>query len=319
MTRMSNARTRDTEAWVAGEVLIDLIPDGGGGRRRIVGGGGANTAKSLARLGVRTAFIDGISGDEYGVEARAELERSGVDLSLAHVSTRPTALAEVTLDGAGNASYAFRLHDTATFDFAAEWLPRGAPAALHVGTLATIVAPGCDALHAWAGALAAPVVFDPNIRPSVLGDRTAYRAAVARWITISDVVKFSDDDLGWLHPEVDGLNDAIALVRAVLAHRPRLVVITRGEAGLVGVTRDRVLEIVGVPTTVADTVGAGDTVGAVLVEGLLLHGLGGLCADPLAGVLERAAHAAAITCSRPGADPPWADELAGVPKHSPLS
>ncbi|NBU41137.1 MAG: hypothetical protein EBS51_10125 [Planctomycetia bacterium] len=133
---MPNAQTRDTEAWVAGEVLIDLIPDGGGGRRRIGGGGGANTAKALARLGVRTAFIDGISGDEYGVEARAELERSGVDLSLVQVSTLPTARAEVTLDGVGNASYGFGFHDTATFDFAAEWPPCGAPAALHVGTLA---------------------------------------------------------------------------------------------------------------------------------------------------------------------------------------
>lgn len=309
MTRTTNNQNCGTEAWVAGEVLIDLLPDGRGGRRRIVGGGGANTAKALARLGVKTVFIDGISGDEYGMEARTELERSGVDLSLALSSDKPTALAEVTLDEAGNASYAFTLHGTATFDFSAAWLPRGIPAALHVGTLATIVEPGCDALHTWAAAIPAPVVFDPNVRPSVLGDRAVYRAAVARWTAISDVVKFSDDDLRWLHPETAGLEAMIRVARAALEQWPSLVVITRGEHGLVGITRERVVEVVGVNTTVADTVGAGDTVGAVLVEGLLMHGLEGLCTERLESVLERAARAAAITCSRPGADPPWADEL----------
>jgi sugar/nucleoside kinase (ribokinase family) len=80
--------------------------------------------------------------------------------------------------------------------------------------------------------------------------------------------------------------------------RPALVVITRGAAGLVGVTEDKVVEVPGVATTVIDTVGAGDTVGAVLVEGIVAHGLAGLCGGRLPDVLERAAHAAAITWAR---------------------
>lgn len=307
--RGSAARSA-SEAWVAGEVLIDLIPDGQGGRLAVVGGGSANTAKALARLGVATCFIDGISGDEFGALARRELEESGVDLSRAQASSKPTAVAEVTLDGTGRASYAFSIHGTATFDFCEHWLPRGSPAVLHVGTLATIVPPGCEALHRWAEAIAAPVVYDPNVRPSVLGDRAAYRAAVDRWIAISDVVKFSEDDVHWLHPGAVGLEATIDCARAALAAGPALVVITRGGQGIVGVTRERVVEVPAVAATVIDTVGAGDTVGAVLVEGIIAHGLAGLCGERLPHVLERAARAAAITCSRPGAQPPRAAELA---------
>jgi len=310
MERVRDKQTQGHEAWVAGEVLIDLIPDGHGGRRAVVGGGAANTAKALARLGVKTCFIDGISSDEYGMAARAELESSGVDLGRAVSSDKPTALAEVTLDEAGKASYAFTLRGTATFDFHASWLPQGNPAVLHVGTLATIVEPGCDALHRWAARIAAPVVFDPNVRPSVLGDRAAYREAVDRWTSISDIVKFSEDDLRWLHPEAVGIEALIHAARAALEQGPSLVVVTRGEHGLLGITRERVVEVAGVPTTVIDTVGAGDTVGAVLVEAVIVHGLEQLCEDRLGGVLSRAAEAAAISCSRAGADPPWAAELA---------
>ena len=307
----SKRSTRDEpEAWVAGEVLIDLIPDGAGGRRAVVGGGSANTAKALARLGIKTCFIDGISTDDHGRTARAELEASGVDLSRSLTSGKPTALAEVSLDRHGNASYAFSLAGTATFDFSDSWLPAGTPAVAHVGTLATIVEPGCDALRRWAGAISCPVVYDPNVRPSVLGDRAKYRAIVDRWIAISDVVKLSDDDLTWLYPEAHGLSGAIEIARASLAQGPALVVITRGAAGLVGVTQEQVIEVPGVAVNVIDTVGAGDTVGAVLVEAIIAHGLPGLCGDHLPDVLGRAAHAAAITCSRAGAHPPYASEIA---------
>jgi hypothetical protein len=134
------------EAWVAGEVLIDRIPDGRGGRVQVVGGGSANTAKALARLGVRTCFIDGISTDDLGMAARAELEASGVDLGRSRCSEKPTAIAEVTLDAAGNARYVFRLDGTATFDFAEPWLPHGAPAVLHVAALAVRPADGVSCM-----------------------------------------------------------------------------------------------------------------------------------------------------------------------------
>ncbi len=190
--------------WVAGEVLIDLIPRGEE-RVAIVGGGPANTAKALARLGFDTYFLDGISTDKYGVQARAELLSDGVKLDYALSSKNPTCLATVTLDENGSASYDFLIDGTATFEFNESWLPDPShpPAVLHIGTLATIVEPGATNLFNWAKSVKAPLVFDPNIRSSVVGDRSRYQQIVEKWATISSVIKMSDDDLAWLYPEMD--------------------------------------------------------------------------------------------------------------------
>ena len=157
--------------WVCGEVLIDVLPTG-----PVVGGGPANTAKALARLGYDVQFIGGISTDAYGEMARKELDRDGVDLSLAYESSKPTSTATVNLDSSGSATYEFVIDATATFDFSDSWLPdpeRLKLRVLHIGTLATVVEPGASVLFDWAIKCAefAPIVFDPNIRPSFLGDR----------------------------------------------------------------------------------------------------------------------------------------------------
>ena len=133
------------KVWVAGEVLVDLIPDSTGIRRPIVGGGGANTAKASALLGLETYFIDGISNDDFGAMSRRELLDCGIRLDFANSSSKPTATAEVTLDVSGAASYRFNLTETATFDFHKDWLPSGEPDVLHLGTLATILAQCRDA------------------------------------------------------------------------------------------------------------------------------------------------------------------------------
>ena len=291
--------------WVCGEVLIDILPTG-----PVVGGGPANTAKALARLGHDVYFIDGISSDAYGQVARTELLRDGVNLDLALVSDKPTCTASVTLDAAGGASYEFLIDGTATFDFAPSWLPdpyRFQPKVLHIGTLVTVIEPGASALYDWAMQVAefAPIVFDPNIRPSVQPDRDLYEAAVEKWAALSAVIKVSDGDLAWLFPEVSiddvanrWINDGVFLV-----------VVTRGANGIVGFTEDGRVEVPGVKVDVVDTVGAGDTVGAIVVEAMIEHGLIELRGDRLQEVLSRAAHAAAITCSRPGAEPPYKHEL----------
>ena len=294
--------------WVCGEVLIDILPTG-----PVVGGGPANTAKALARLGHDVHFIDGISNDAYGQSARAELLRDGVNLDLALTSDKPTCTATVTLDAAGGASYEFLIDGTATFDFGAAWLPdpyRYQPQVLHIGTLVTMIEPGASALYDWAMSVAelAPIVFDPNIRPSVQPDRDLYEAAVEKWAALSAVIKVSDDDLAWLFPQ-SSIDD--------VAHRwindgAFLVVVTRGADGLVGYTADGRVEVPGVKVDVVDTVGAGDTVGAIVVEAMLAHGLIELRGDLLRSVLTRAAAAAAITCSRKGAQPPYKHELPTV-------
>ena len=291
--------------WVCGEVLIDILPTG-----PVVGGGPANTAKALARLGHDVHFIDGISSDAYGQAARAELLRDSVNLDLVLASDKPTCTATVTLDAAGGASYEFLIDGTATFDFAPSWLPdpyRFQPQVLHIGTLVTVIEPGASALYDWAMQVAefAPIVFDPNIRPSVQPDRDLYEAAVEKWAALSAVIKVSDDDLAWLFPEAS-IDD---VAKRWINDGVFLVVVTRGANGIVGFTEDGRVEVPGVKVDVVDTVGAGDTVGAIVVEAMIEHGLIELRGDRLQEVLSRAAHAAAITCSRQGTQPPYKHEL----------
>ncbi len=294
--------------WVAGEVLIDLIPRGTE-RVAIVGGGPANTAKALARLGFDTYFIDGISTDAYGEQARAELLSDGVKLDYALSSKNPTCLATVTLDENGSASYDFLIEGTATFEFNESWLPDPShpPAVLHIGTLATIVEPGATNLFNWAKSVKAPLVFDPNIRSSVVSDRTRYQRIVEKWATISSVIKMSDDDLAWLYPEMDFRSVAENFIN----EKTQLVVITKGGVGIDGFTEDGEVTVPGVKIDVVDTVGAGDTVGAILVEAIVKYGLDNLVGITLERTLKRAAGAAAITCSRAGANPPTLKELEG--------
>jgi fructokinase len=298
--------------WVCGEVLIDLISIAPGSSEQAphVGGGPANTAKALARLGHDVQFIDGISTDAYGVMSREELLRDEVKLDLSLISDKPTCVANVTLDGNGSASYIFEIDGTATFDFSLDWLPdpsRYQPKALHIGTLVTIIQPGADVLYDWAIQVAefAPIVFDPNIRPSVMGDRDIYEAAIEKWAAISSVIKVSDDDLAWLFPH----QSVSEVAQRWISDGAALVVVTRGSEGLIGFTADGAVEVSGVKIVVADTVGAGDTVGAIIVEAMVEKGIMTLTGDVLQDVLHRAAAAAAITCSRPGAQPPYKHEL----------
>ena len=294
-------------------MLIDLIPGADGARVPHVGGGPANTAKALARLGHDVQFIDGISTDEYGVAARKELLDDEVKLDLALTSDKPTCLAIISLDANGGASYEFKIDGTATFDFDLKWLPdpsRYKPQVLHIGTLVTVIQPGADVLYDWAMQVAefAPIVFDPNIRPSVMGDHDLYEAAVEKWAALSSVIKVSDDDMAWLYPGQKyedvaqrWLNDGTALV-----------VVTRGSNGIIGFTADGAIEVDGAKITVADTVGAGDTVGAIIVEAMIEKGILALTGDVLKATLHRAAVAAGITCSRKGAQPPYKHELKNV-------
>ena len=296
--------------WVAGEVLIDLIPQADGERLAVVGGGPANTAKALARLGFDAYFIDGMSTNEYGQKAKSELEADGVKLDYVKFSDKPMCLATVTLDSTGSASYEFLIDGTATFDFQRDWLPNpsaNTPAVFHVGTLVPLIEPGASVLYEWAQEINqfAPIVFDPNVRPSVMHDRAQYDAIVNKWAAISNVVKVSEDDVAWLYP--GRLQDDVAA--EWLSMGVDLVVITLGSEGLRGITRQGSVSVPGVKVSVVDTVGAGDTVGAILVEGVVKYGVAGLVGDTLQAVLTRAAQAAAITCSRAGAQPPYLNEL----------
>jgi len=297
------------QVWVVGEVLIDLIPD----RDQylaIVGGGPANTAKALAKIGVKTYFIDGISNDEYGQMAKAELLSANVLLDYAQYSNKPTCTAKVTLSSLGSASYEFVIEGTATFDFSVSWLPNPQslkPSILHIGTLATVIEPGASVLFKWAQIVAqvAPIVFDPNIRPAVLGNRDEYVKKVEKWVAISSAVKVSDEDLKWLYSgkSID------EIVSKWLEVGVQIVVVTLGNKGITAYRKNEQISVDAVKVVVADTVGAGDTVGAVLVEAIVNNGLDRLTGEVLKTMLNRAVKAAAITVSRTGANPPSKEEI----------
>ena len=298
-----------SQVWVTGEVLIDLIPEGAD-RKPIVGGGPANTAKALSNLGIDTQFIDGISTDEYGLMAKDELVKSGVELDYVKYSDKPTCLASVSLNNSGSASYEFVIENTATFDFTPDWLPNPQierPVLLHIGTLATAIEPGASALFDWAQSIAkiAPIVFDPNIRPAVVSDRKQYVKQVEKWISISSAIKVSDEDIRWLYP----LFEIEQVVNNWLAKGPSLIVVTYGDKGLAGYRAGEKVIVDAVKVVVADTVGAGDTVGAILVEAIVKDGLDTLSGVRLEMMLKRAAKAAAITVSRSGANPPTLKEI----------
>jgi fructokinase len=297
------------QVWVAGEVLIDLIPEGVD-RKPVVGGGPANTAMALAKLDIDTQFIDGISSDRYGQMAKNELVSTGVKLDYVKYSDKPTCLAIVSLSESGSATYEFVIENTATFDFTANWLPKSQaerPALLHIGTLATVIEPGASVLFEWAksSAKVAPIVFDPNIRSAVIRDRNQYVMQVERWVSISSAIKVSDEDIKWLYPSLE----IKQVVNDWLTKGPSLIVVTYGDKGIAGYRKDEKVSVDSIKVKVADTVGAGDTVGAILVEAIVKDGLDSLVGSRLETMLKRAAKAAAITVSRVGANPPTSEEL----------
>jgi fructokinase len=242
--------------------------------------------------------------------ALKQLHKDGVLLDFVKFSDKPTCLAIVSLNSHGGATYEFVIEGTATFDFSHSWLPDASlrkPSLLHIGTLVTAIEPAASVLFEWASKVAkvAPVVFDPNIRPAVMDNRIEYVKQVERWVGISSAVKVSDDDICWLYPgeEIDDVT------KRWLKIGPGLVVVTFGDKGLTGYRKDEKVAVDAKKVVVADTVGAGDTVGAILVEAIIEDGLDKITGMRLSVMLDRAAKAAAITVSRTGALPPSKVEI----------
>ena len=310
------------EVFVAGEALIDLVAQPDGHYRAIPGGSPANVAVGLARLGTSTHLLARLGTGAFGVLVRAHLDDNGVHLDHAVAAAEPTTLAVVSLDASGRAGYDFYADGTADWGWTGDELPESLPltaGALVTGSIAVGREPGASALLALLrrehqrGDIT--IVLDPNVRPALVGPREAF---LPRWddlLTVADVVKASDEDLEWLAPGVSAAD-----VAADWASRgPALVVVTRGENGAFGRTRAGLtVQVETPPTQVVDTVGAGDAFTSGLVDSLRRSGLlggesrdelGGLPDAVLRGVLASAALVAAITCNRPGANPPTAAEL----------
>lgn len=289
-------------ALVLGESLVDVV-DG----TPHPGGSPANVAVALARLGRPVRFGTAYADDADGALVRAHLERAGVRPAGDGAVAERTSRAVARLREDGSADYAFDL----------DWrlgeieVPDGeTPCVVHAGSYGAVLAPGADAVleQARRRRESATISYDINARPQVTGAGSAVRARVRDWVGLADLVKASDEDLETLWPELSQ-REAVELL---LGLGPAVVVLTRGEHGASWYTPASAGQVPSRVVSVADTIGAGDTFSAGLVDALWERDLlgGRLPADVAWDeVLDWAARVAAVTVSRPGANPPTRDEV----------
>ena len=302
-----------------GEALIDMLPRtttlGEPAFSPYAGGAVFNTAIALGRLGAPSAFFSGISNDMLGQILTETLEASKVDTQYCARSDRPTTVAFVKLVD-GQATYAFYDENTAGRLLSQDQLPAlpATVSTLFFGGISLVNDPAASTYEALQ-AREAPTrvtMIDPNIRPGfIAGKEAEYRARIERMIARADIVKLSDEDLHWLM----GAGDISALARQLLEKGPKLVFITEGAAGARAITATQNRFVAATRVTVADTVGAGDTFNAGALTAL--HEAGALTKSALAHLSDATLDAAltlgttsaAVTVSRPGANPPWRHEL----------
>jgi fructokinase len=298
---------------VIGEALVDLV--GQRGSRMFVahpGGSPANVALGLGRLGDPVTLMTHLGRDAFGEMISAHLHASGVEVVGADAESS-TSLAVATL-AAGIATYDFRIEwDIGNL----EPLPVETRC-LHTGSLATALEPGRTDVQTLLEhehqRRRVTISYDPNVRPALLGSPEEARPGIEHLVGLSDVVKVSDEDLQWLYPDRDDEDVA----RDWLSRGPALVIVTRGGNGVFAVTGDLEVRRPATAIDLVDTVGAGDSFTSGLLDGLrradLIGGarraaLAAIDESSLVSVLDTASLIAAITCSRPGADPPTRTEV----------
>jgi fructokinase len=291
---VSNERTID--ALVVGEALIDIV-ETGRHQTAHVGGSPANVALGLGRLGRSVTLLTQLGDDRYGEQIRDHLAESHVMVSAPTPSHR-TSTATARLQPGGNALY--------DFEIAWETLPAHEavePRIIHTGSIATFLKPGADSvrdlLREFQGS---EITFDPNVRAALVGEPADAVRTFENTAQLCTVVKMSDEDAGFLYPG-SSPHDALD---AVLSLGARLAIVTLGAGGAILATPQDRVRVEASPVTVADTIGAGDTFMASVIDTLLTRPR--LGPNDLLQMGQKAALLAGITVSRAGADLPWAQE-----------
>ncbi|WP_448609618.1 PfkB family carbohydrate kinase [Geodermatophilus sp. URMC 60] len=327
---------------VLGELVVDLLPDPAVGAGPYgtsphyvarPGGNALNVAVAAGRLGVPVRLLARLGTGPLAAGLRRHAELAGVDLAGFVPATEPVSLAVVGLGADGSPDYGFHVLGAADWQWTDEELAAVLPpgtAILHVGSISSWTPPGCEAIARLVEQVAADdralVSVDPNIRPmladgpvgAALGNSPAsVRARLERLLSRADIVKVSAEDLVWLEPDAADDLDATALRWA--DRGAALVLLTDGGAPLRIARPGRELLHREPPrVTVADTVGAGDSLAAGLFAGLLEAGITTRAAleqlpdEELLPIVDDAAFVAALNCTREGADPPTRDELAAA-------
>ncbi|MBV9795826.1 MAG: carbohydrate kinase [Actinobacteria bacterium] len=306
---------------VIGEAIVDLVVSPDWACHAAPGGAPANVAVALARLGRDVSLRARLSGDGFGTMLREHLTRNGISPRDFVDASQQSTLAIATLSDEGQASYSFYANGTADWGWRATDLgplPDDVEA-LYLGSLAAALPPGAAYIESFTQLVRAAgqvvIVYDPNLRPTATPDRSTERLRVERQLRQVHVAKASAEDLEWLYP-----NQTVREVaRRWQRIGPDLVVVTMGGDGAFGLTRDGTeLTVPPVPAEVVDTIGAGDSFSAGLVdalaeEGLLgrdgVTGLARLDAATLARLLTSAGIVAALTVERAGADAPRKAEV----------
>jgi fructokinase len=301
-----------------GEALIDMLPrETAAGEDAFAphaGGSVFNSAMALGRLGVPASFFSGLSDDLFGLKLQDALRSSRVDLGYARISGRPTTLAFVTLKE-GQASYFFYDENSAGRMLTENDLPTLADdvEALLFGGISLATEP-CGSTYETLmlrESATRVTMLDPNIRPAFIRDAQAHKARMRRMMAKADIIKISEEDLAWFGEPASQAEAA----QVLLAAGTTLVVITSGAKGAAAYWRGGSFVIGALSVDVVDTVGAGDAFNAGVLAALRKSGnltkerLASLNTETVRDALSFATRIAAITVSRAGANPPWANEV----------
>ena len=305
---------------VCGEALMDVFDAGatatGNALDARIGGSPYNVAMGLSRLAQPVAFCGAVSTGFLGERLMRSLADEGIDTSCVQRTAAPTSICVIGLDAQGVPAYDFygeRGADRQLNANAALASVPGNTRALHFGSYAMVVEPVAAAQRALIGRehTRTLISYDPNIRPTVEPSLPIWRETLQWMLPRTHLLKISDEDIGLLFPGA-ALDE---LASGWLAQGPRLVVITRGGEGALGFTASTQVQAAPMQVDVVDTVGAGDTFQAAMLTWLAEHdrlsidGVSQLDAAALRNLLGFATRAAAITCSRRGADLPRRQEL----------
>ena len=301
-----------------GEALIDLLPleDSDGKTIYLPCNGGSiyNTCIAMARLGSNVGFFGGISTDFFGQSIQKGLQECSVNDFYFILSDRPSTVAFVKLDGA-DPEYIFLDENSAGRLIQKDNIPeiKDDIGVLHFGSISLIHEPAAATYEYLAKkeSLNRVISLDPNIRPSQVSNATLYLERLERMIDYADIVKVSIEDLDWISPNLSP--EAIAM--SWLKRDVKIVVVTKGQYGASAFSAHGKIDVPAKNVKVSDTIGAGDTFMAGLLNSLATKNklsrneISRIDANDIKDALELASMAAAITVSRQGANPPWEHEM----------
>lgn len=301
-----------------GEALIDFVPlPGQRAYQPFPGGSVYNIAVGLGRLEAPVGFFCKISTDYFGDLLVDYLVENGVNIDYCLRQNGPTTLAFVSLPDGDEPRYMFYANDTVDRLLSESELPDlpEIVQALHFGSISLVMEPGATALAALMARESGRriISLDPNVRPGLVADKITYRHKFEEWVGLVDILRLSQVDFDFLYPD-----EAFELAMARwLEMGVSLCILTRGEEGAVGFAAGGATAVTSPPSiSVADTVGAGDTFLAAALAYLHQAGklnqkeqLRDLSAAELENCLNYASRAAAINCSRAGANPPYKHEM----------